>query len=702
MINSHSSRLFPPTIRERVSATGEPRRLPSARSKWVISPPSRSLLFALALLAIHSITAAADRPNILWLVSEDNTTLLGCYGDPLARTPALDKLARGGVLFERCFAQPVCAPSRFTLITGTFSASSGPAQHMRAQGKTPPWLKAFPALLREAGYYTVNNAKTDYNAPLDLRQTWNESNHQAHYRNRPDAKQPFFSVFNHEVTHEGCLFPENDIPLDFAPTDPAKIRVPPYQPDTPEIRADWARYYDHLALMDAQIAAKLKELDQAGLADDTIVFYYADNGGVLPRSKSFLQRSGTHVPLIVYFPPKWRHLAPTPPGSRLAQPVSFVDFAPTVLSLAGVKIPAYLPGRAFAGPRAATNEFVFCTRDRMDERYDMVRSVMDSRWLYIRNFRPDLPYVQPFDYRFKARGYQSWARVAREGKLTPVTSQFWGEKPAEELYELANDPDNVKNLAADPAQAAVLARMRAALKAHTLEIVDNGFLPEGSAAEGYEASRQPGAFPVERVYVLALLASARDAANVSEFIASLDDPNEAIRWWAAQGCAMLREKALPAETALRRRLEDSSGAVQVAAAEALARMGRTDVALAALERQLAGTDNPAFALQAANVLDRLGELARPALPAMKRMLVRTPDASAVSQAAKPNGSLSAEWEEWPAVDEKSRMEDSIRRITDHAVRVLEGRTPALVYPAGATSKPSASTAQSPAESHSRR
>ncbi len=170
-----------------------------------------------------------------------------------------------------------------------------------------------------------------------------------------------------------------------------------------------------------------------------------------------------------------------------------MDFAPTVLSLAGVKIPAYMQGRAFAGPKARPNEFVFCTRDRMDERYDMMRSVMDSRWLYIHNYRPDLPYVQPLDYMFKARGYQSWARLAREGKLTPATSQFWGEKPTEELYEMAADPDSVNNLAADPAHRETLDRMRAALKSHTLEIVDNGFLPEGSALEGYEASRQPGA-----------------------------------------------------------------------------------------------------------------------------------------------------------------------------------------------------------------
>ena len=619
------------------------------------------LFFALSLaLTLAGLTTAAelDRPNVLWLVSEDNDTFLGCYGDPLARTPTLDKLAHEGVLFERCFTQPVCAPSRLTLISGVYAASCGPGHHMRAQGKIPSWLKGFPALLRGTGYYTSNNAKTDYNSPISVQEAWNECGRKAHWRNRADAQQPFFSVFNHEVTHESCLFPEKELPLTFAPMDPAKVRIPPYQPDTPEMRADWARYYNHITLMDGQIAAKLKDLADAGLAENTIVFYYADNGGVLPRSKRFLQESGTHVPLIIYFPPKWRHLAPAAPGSRIKEPVHFVDFAPTVLSLAGVKKPAYMQGHAFAGPaKEAPNEFVFCTRDRMDDRYDMMRSVVNSRWLYIRNFRPDLPYVQPLDYMFRARGYQSWARVAREGKLTPATAQFWGAKPSEELYDMAADPDSVKNLAANPAHRARLERMRAALKRHTLEINDNGFLPEGSALEGYDASRALGAFPLERAFDLAVLASDRDAANLPKLIAALDDPNEAMRWWAAQGCAMLREKAAPAEAALRKRLEDSSGAVQVAVAEALARIGKTDAALPVLERWVKNAESPFFALQAANVLDRLGESARPALPALKQLL----ETVTKGKGRRADG-------QYP------------KRILERVVTVLEGKEPALVYP----------------------
>jgi arylsulfatase A-like enzyme len=565
-----------------------------------------SVLFALSCGQLSAAEQPA-KPNILWLVSEDNDCFLGCYGDPMAKTPTLDKLAHEGVLYERCFAMPVCAPSRFTLISGMYPTTCGPAHHMRAQGKIPAWLKGFPAYLRAAGYYTSNNAKTDYNAPIGIKEAWDACGKQAHYQNRA-AGQPFFSVFNHEVTHESCLFPANEP----SPFDPARMRIPPYQPDTPEMRADWARYYTRIKRLDDQIAAKLQDLADAGLAEDTIVFCYSDNGGVLPRSKRFLQESGTHVPLIVYYPPKWRRLAPAAPGSRIKDPVHFVDFAPTVLSLAGVKIPGYMQGRAFAGPaKAAPNEFVFCTRDRMDERYDMMRSVMDGRWLYIHNYRPDLPYVQPISYMFRARGYQSWARVAKEGKLTPATSMFWGEKSTEELYDMPADPDSVRNLAAAPAHRRTLERMRAALEKRVLANMDNGFLPEGSELEGYDASRAPGAFPIERVFALATLASERSAANLPKLIEALDDPCEPVRWWAAQGCTMLRDKAAPAETVLRKRLEDKSGAVQIAAAEALAGLGKREVAMPVLQRWREQTDKRPFSLQASNVLDRIGKAARP-------------------------------------------------------------------------------------------
>ncbi|MCF7818928.1 MAG: sulfatase-like hydrolase/transferase, partial [Kiritimatiellales bacterium] len=194
----------------------------------------KKILICIMTLLLSSLVrmnaAEQDRPNILWLTSEDNDAFLGCYGDPLAHTPTLDKLAREGVVYERCFAEPVCAPARFTLITGMYAATAGPAQHMRAKGHIPDWLEGFPALLRAAGYYTSNNVKTDYNAPLSVKNAWNDSSASASWRNRPRSGQPFFSVFNDTTTHESCLFPEEEMPLNFPPTDPATVRIPPYQP----------------------------------------------------------------------------------------------------------------------------------------------------------------------------------------------------------------------------------------------------------------------------------------------------------------------------------------------------------------------------------------------------------------------------------------------------------------------------------------
>ena len=598
-----------------------------------------------------------ERPNILWLVSEDNGPFLGCYGDRLARTPNLDALAAKGIVFEHCYAMPVCAPSRFTLISGLYPTTCGPAHNMRASGKIPPWLKGFPEYLRQAGYYTTNNAKTDYNAPFEVKAIWNECGKKADWKNRPGSGTPFFSVYNHEVCHESCLFPETKA-FGFAPTDPAKVRVRPYQPDTPEIRADIARQYDCITQMDRQCGERLKALESAGVAEDTIVFYYGDNGGITARSKRFLQDSGTHVPLIVYFPPKWRHLAPAAPGSRIATPVHFVDFAATVLALAGVKRPDYMQGIPFAGEaKVKPREYAFCTRDRMDERYDMVRSVTDGQWLYIRNFRPEIPYVEPLSYMFRSRGYQSWARLAEEGKLTPASSMFWGIKPSEELYDLKADPDNVANLANTSEHAERLAKMRQVLTAQMTENRDNGLLPEGAEEEGYEASRRAGAWPVDRVLATAMLASSQDPSNLPSLLLAANDVAMPVRWWAALGCGILGKKAVAAEPVLTKLSADPSGFVRVAAADALARQGRFDLALPVLEKAMLDLASPWCSLQACNALDRLGEAARPVLPSVRELVRRN------------------------AQDESfSRPQAYPRRILGHLLDMLEGRVKPLARP----------------------
>ena len=592
-----------------------------------------------------------ERPNILWLVSEDNGPFLGCYGDPLARTPNLDALAKKGVVFESCYSMPVCAPSRFTLITGTYPTACGPAQHMRASGKIPAWLKGFPSYLRQAGYYTTNNAKTDYNSPIDVRETWDACSKKADWSNRPSPETPFFSVYNHEVCHESCLFPVDKRNPHVQPSDPAKVRVRAYQPDTPEVRADLARQYDCISEMDWQCGEKLKALEAAGLADNTIVFYYGDNGGITLRSKRFLQDSGTHVPLIAYFPPKWQHLAPAAPGSRVAAPVHFVDFAATVLSLAGVERPAYMQGVPFAGAvKAKPRNYVFCTRDRMDGRYDRVRSVTDGRWLYIRNFRPEVPYVEPLSYMFRARGYQAWARLAEEGKLTPATSMFWGRKPSEELYDLRADPDNVVNLAGESGQAARVAAMRGELTKWMAENRDNGLLPEGCAEEGYEASHKAGAWPVERVLAAALLASDQKPENLSALQKAAADESMPVRWWAALGFSILGKRASAALPVLEKLAADPSGYVRVAAADALGRQGRLDLALPVLEKAMMNLEEPWCSLQACNALDRMGLAAKPVLPSVRELV----------RAQKQDESF-------------SKPQAYPRRILGHLLDMLEGR-----------------------------
>jgi arylsulfatase A-like enzyme len=575
-------------------------------------------------MALARVLAAAEqsgqRPNILWLVSEDNNPYLGCYGNKLVHTPTIDKLAAEGVLYENCFSSaPVCAPSRFTLITGMYATSCGPAEHMRAQGKIPDVTRGFAAYLRDAGYYCTNNAKTDYNAPIKMKDAWDESSKKAHWRNRPAGK-PFFAVFNHEVTHESQVFPQAMAKYKPVanPVDPAKVTLPVYCPDTPEFRRDRANYYDHMSRLDDQLAEKLKQLEDAGLAEDTIVFYYGDNGGVLARSKRFCYDSGLHVPLIIRFPKKWQHLAPAQPGSRLDACVSFVDFAPTVLSLAGVPAPKYMEGHAFAGSAAAPpQEFAFGFRNRMDERYDFVRTVRDKRYRYIRNYMPHVISGQHVTYMFQQKSVAQWAKMYKEGKLTGPQKFFWEEKPAEELYDLQTDPDEVKNLANDPAHQDILKRMRAACREFILKYRDNGFIPEGSDLEGYVKAHDDKVYPLERIVDVADLAILRDPANVAKFVALMSDENECIRYWAAMGCLMLRDKAASAAGALEKLLTDASPSVRVAAAEELCYLGQTAKGLAVLQEVLLKGANPWVRLQAANALDHLGPAAKPALAALE-------------------------------------------------------------------------------------
>jgi len=440
--------------------------------------------------------ATVERPNILWISTEDISPDLGCYGDRYAISPHIDRLAAEGVRFTRCFSHAgVCAPARSGLITGMYPPSIG-TQHMRCKGIPPAFVRCFPEYLRAAGYYCTNNSKTDYqfDAPATV---WDASSNKADWSGRAEG-QPFFAVINFTTTHESQIRDPSaqtqKLVAALDPSlrhDPAKANVPPYYSDTPLVRRDLANYADNITAMDGQVGAILERLERERLAEDTIVWFWGDHGRGLPRCKRWLYDSGTQVPLIVRVPEKWRKWASpddpeaVAPGSLHDELVAFVDFAPTMLSLAGLPIPEHLQGQVFLGPRkAAPREYVYGHRDRMDEAYDIIRSVRDRRFHYLRNFMPWVTYAQRINYMDQMPTMQELRRLNAAGQLSPEAALFFREeKPLEELYDTEADPHELNNLAGDPAYAEMLNKMRGELDRWMAEIGDLALVPEPTLDE---------------------------------------------------------------------------------------------------------------------------------------------------------------------------------------------------------------------------
>jgi len=358
--------------------------------------------------------------------------------------------------------------------------------HMRTRLKgydavPPPYVKCFTEYLRAAGYYCTNKSKTDYQFSPPFT-AWDQSHSRAHWRNRP-KNMPFFSVINLFVTHESQCW-DIDEPLTH---DPAKAKLPPYYPDTPIVRRNWARYYDRITLMDKQARDILKNLEDDGLANNTVVFFWSDHGRGVPRGKRWPYDSGLHVPLIIRWPGK------VTPGSECDDLINLIDLAPTVLSIAGLKIPSYMQGRAFLGSqKSEPRRYIFAGRERMDKTSDdHIRCVRDKRYKYIRNFMPEKPYAQPIPYRDRMPIMQEWRRLNTEGKLKGPQKLFFQEtKPVEELYDVVADPHEVNNLAESPEHQDVLKRMRAVLQKWIKDTGDLGGIPEDELIERMWPSRK--------------------------------------------------------------------------------------------------------------------------------------------------------------------------------------------------------------------
>lgn len=577
-----------------------------------------SQLFSLFLIAFVCTAFVSceekipdELPNILWLTSEDNSPLLGCYGDEFATTPNLDKLASEGFLYTHAYANaPVCAPTRNTILTGVYACSNG-TQHMRSYYPISNIVKPYPEYLRQAGYYCTNNSKTDYNTNnVDQSKIWDQCDKKAHWKNRPEGK-PFFAVFNSTVSHESSI--HKFIPNEKLRHSPDEVPIPPHHPATPEMKHDWAQYYDKVEDMDTQIGKWLKELDDAGLSENTIVFYYGDHGGVIARSKRYVYETGTQVPFIVRIPEKYKYLFPEKQvGSKVSRLISFVDLVPTLLSIVGIEIPEYLQGDAFLGKQKTEDpEYAYMFRGRMDERYDMSRAVRDQKYRYIRNYMPYRIYGQRLEYLFRAPSIRSWKAAYENGECNEAQRAFWEPKPVEELYDTENDPWEIHNLAKDPAYRYVLERMRKANKDWVTRINDTGFIPEADRVDRagetpmYDYMRS-GKINLEEVMDAAEIATLGKVENIEKLKGYLKSDESAVRYWGASGLLILKEQAAPALENLKAVTNDKSANVVSVAAEALYNLGEKEVAKKAL---LSVLKNPnEFArCHALNVIDCINE-----------------------------------------------------------------------------------------------
>lgn len=572
--------------------------------------------------------ADSPRPNILWISCEDTSPWLGCYGDSFARTPNLDALAARGVRYTQAYATaPVCSPARFAIITGCYATSHG-TQRLRSAFSLPDALRGFPTFLRKAGYYCTNNAKTDYNTAAEARliaESWDECGRKAHWRNRKPG-QPFFAVFNLMETHQSRVFESEPPPL--GPDmrhDPAQAPLPPYYPDTPAARRTMARVYDCISAMDARAGEILAEIDQAGLGEETIVFFWGDHGQGIPRGKRTLWDTGLRVPLVVAFPPKYRRFSPVAPGETCDRLVSLMDLGPTVLSLAGIPVPKGLDGRAFLGDaNTDPREYIFGARDRVDEVFELSRSVRDARYLYIRNYMPDLSWNQPERFSDQLELRREIARLAAAGKLNAKQLTYAGPtKPCEALYDTDQDPWQVRNLADDPAYRPVLERMRRELRQWQMSSRDLGLMHEAEAARLTESGRplieaasDDGVYPLARI--LDTAERVGRSGESAEFARRLADENATVRYWAIVGLRAAGDEALAEKAAIERASADPSLPVQVEAAGILARWG-DEQAIVRLASILRSGDEHAQ-LHAARTLQLLGEKARRALPEMKEAL----------------------------------------------------------------------------------
>jgi len=587
--------------------------------------PNRPLLVAFTLYAgltgFRSTVAddrPAGRPNILWILSEDASPHIGCYGERAIETPRLDRLAREGVRFTNAFVTcPVCSPSRSALIAGMYQTTFGSHNHRsgnddpKAGGNrayyesyhVPESIHLIPELFFKAGYAVVNGGKgkEDYNFIAR-----SELYSGADWRNRAPG-QPFFAQIQ---LHGG----KDRNPKLAHPTDPARVVLPPYYPDDPAIRQDWASYLDSWVKADADLGDVLDRLERDGLAESTVVFFFTDHGISHVRGKQFLYDEGIRVPLLVRFPDRRRG------GTVRSDLVSLIDVAATSLDLAGIPIPDYVQGRALFAAGFEPRRQVFSARDRCDETPDLIRSVRTEQYKYIRNFMSYASQTQPNRYKDGKAIMRRMRALHEAGKLNELQARIFApSRPTEELYDLKADPFETRNLAGDPDHQQVVGELRADLFEWMIASRDLGLIPEPILEEmgarygsKYAVLRAPENADLVKTLLATIEAGARGDREV--LLKALGSSEPAVRYWAAIWLGQSGQRDTIAS--LRPRLADSSSAVRIAAARALVQLGRPGEALEVLGHELGNTNLIAghYAIWA---LEEMGAGAMPLLSQIK-------------------------------------------------------------------------------------
>jgi N-sulfoglucosamine sulfohydrolase len=576
-------------------------------------------------------TLPDEKPNIIWLNCEDLSPMLGVYGDNYATTPNLDQLASEGVLYRNAYASaPICAPARSCMVTGINATSLG-TQHLRSEVERPDFIKTVPEILHQNGYFTTNWGKTDYNFdPEGMYEYWDQD--LAPWRKRKQGDQrPFFSFFVFGLTHEGSgnnldryQRAVKDLPESLF-HDPDKVTVPPYYPDTPEIRELWAHYYDCATALDRRVGEIVQNLKDDGLYKNTIIVFYSDHGNGMPRYKRWLNHSGLHVPFIVYVPEKFQHLMKEEPGSENKDLINFADLAPTTLSLAGMEIPEYIEGMPFMGHQISEpRKYMAAARSRADNMYEVSRAVRDDRYIYIRHYMPHMPYIQPgYIFSDKKLSFKYLRAMHEEGSLPPESEKMWHKKPIEELYDLKNDPKELNNLANDPALQEKKQELKKAMHNWIYETRDAGFLfePEmmirGSESTVYEMAQDPTQYDLKAILPAAEMVG---TVEIDQLINNLENPDSGVRFWAVMGLRAMEEKDGSAKKELRKRLQDSSPSVAILAAETLCKLGECDQEVLDVLGKYLQDERPWLALQAARSTELIEENARPLVPVLYKVL----------------------------------------------------------------------------------